>query len=82
MANSEPNVLVPMTLEEAARRWLSQQGLCAIDWATTQELAEVYRVHGPKACVYRPDLHTYYLEDKLEREARLKEAEAKRAQVF
>jgi hypothetical protein len=42
----EPQIVsVQMTLEEAAKWWLHQEGLCAIDWATLERILSVYRKH-------------------------------------
>lgn len=55
------DVMVTMTAEEAARRWLSKQALCAVSWKVLSELCDVYREHGGKALVFDPEKETYHL---------------------
>jgi hypothetical protein len=55
------DVTVTMTAEEAARRWLGEQALCAVSWAVLDELCSVYRKHGDKTLVFDAEKPTYLL---------------------
>lgn len=59
----ESTVLVSMTPEESARRWLVQRNLCAIDWQTLEQLCEVYREHGSKSLIFDANGPTYTLRE-------------------
>jgi hypothetical protein len=50
----EKMVLVEMTEEEAVRRWLMENGFCAIRWSDVQVLSEHYnKTKGNmRACVF------------------------------
>ena len=51
--------------EEAVRRWLNENNLCAIKWNVINEMAEVYKNHGPKELFFVTDKSTYALRDKI-----------------
>jgi hypothetical protein len=57
-------VTVTMPAEEAAQRWLRQQGMCAVPWTVLNHFLAAYHKHGDKEAVFDQKRQTYSLRKK------------------
>lgn len=57
-------VFIQMTLEEASKRFLRENNLCAIDWNVVHELIHSYLKHGNQELVFDPEKATYILRER------------------